>query len=98
MLLLTFSLSSPASCKIVGSLRGTNIILPGKMAHRNNHNERLRMHEMELGATEAVQRHFSRHVVETKPVSQRKLDFEHSRPRWLREMAAEATGVFFFGE
>lgn len=54
------------------------------------------MHEMELGATEAVQRHFSRHVVETKPVSQRKLDFEHSRPRWLREMAAEATGVFFF--
>ena len=56
------------------------------------------MHEMELGATEAVQRHFSRDVVEAKPVSQRKLDFEHSRPRWLREMAAEATGVFFFGE
>lgn len=51
---------------------------------------------MELGATEAVQRHVSRHVVESKPVSQRKLDFEYSRPRWLREMAAEATGVFFY--
>lgn len=29
-------------------------------------------------------------------MSQRKLDFEHSRPRWLREMAGEATGVFFY--
>jgi len=97
VLLLTFPLRFPASCKTVGSLRGTNITLPGKMAHRNSHIERLRTHEMELGATEAVQRHFSREVVEPKPVSQRKLDFEHSRPRWLREMAAEATGVFFFG-
>jgi len=51
---------------------------------------------VELGATEAVQKHFARHVVARKAVSQRKLDFEHSRPRWLREMAAEATGVFFY--
>jgi glycerol uptake facilitator-like aquaporin len=29
-------------------------------------------------------------------VSQRKLDFEHRRPRWLRECLAEATGVFFY--
>lgn len=34
---------------------------------------------MELGATEAVQRHVSRHVVERQAVTQRKLDFEHSR-------------------
>lgn len=51
---------------------------------------------MELGVTEAVQRHATRHVVQPKPVSQRKLDFEHSRPRWLRECFAEATGVFFY--
>lgn len=44
--------------------------------------------------TEAVQRHISRHVIAPKPVSQRKLDFERARPRWLREMMAEATGVF----
>ena len=56
----------------------------------------LHTHELEIGATEAVQKHFSRHVVDARPVSQRKLDFEHSRPRWLREMMAEATGVFFY--
>ena len=37
--------------------------------------ERLETAEMELGATDAVQRHISRKVVEPKPVSQRKLDF-----------------------
>lgn len=46
--------------------------------------------------TEAIQRHISRQVVAQKPVSKRKLAFEHARPRWLREMAAEATGVFFY--
>ena len=51
---------------------------------------------MELGATEAIQRHVSRSVVSAKPVTQRKLDFEHARPRWLRECMAEATGVFFY--
>jgi hypothetical protein len=60
--------------------------------------ERLQTAELELGATEAVQRHISRKVVDTKPVSQAKLDFEHARPRWLREMMAEATGVFFYGQ
>lgn len=65
------------------------------MSHDQMH--RLRTHDMEIGATEAVQRHFSRHVVATKPVTQRKLDYERSRPRWLREMLAEATGVFFYG-
>ncbi|KAF4551365.1 Hypothetical protein D9617_13g098630 [Elsinoe fawcettii] len=57
---------------------------------------RLATNDMEIGATEAVQKHFERHVVATKPVSQRKLNFERSRPRWLREMLAEATGVFFY--
>lgn len=57
---------------------------------------RLNTNDMEIGVTEAAQRHASRHVVAPKPVSQRRLDFEHSRPRWLREMLAEATGVFFY--
>ena len=52
--------------------------------------------DLEIGVTEAVQQHISRNVIAPKPVSQRKLDFEHSRPRWLREMMAEATGVFFY--
>lgn len=63
-----------------------------------SHLERLETHELEIGATDAVQRHVTRKVVEPKPVSQRKLDFEHRRPRWLREMMAEATGVFFYGK
>ncbi|KAK4548856.1 hypothetical protein LTR36_008629 [Oleoguttula mirabilis] len=68
----------------------------------NNHNDygtdlrQLHTNDLELGATEAVQQHISRHVVSARPVSQRKLNFEHSRPRWLREMMAEATGVFFY--
>ncbi|QIW94902.1 hypothetical protein AMS68_000420 [Peltaster fructicola] len=65
------------------------------MSH-DDHLSRLHTHDLELGTTEAVTRHFSRHVVATKPVSQRKLDFERSRPRWLRECMAEATGVFFY--
>ena len=52
--------------------------------------------EIELGATDALQRHITRHVIPPKPVSQRKLDFEHRRPRILRECMAEATGVFFY--
>ncbi|KAF1816210.1 aquaporin-like protein [Eremomyces bilateralis CBS 781.70] len=51
---------------------------------------------MELGVTEAVQKHVHRHVIERHPVTQRRLAFEHSRPRLLREMAAEATGVFIY--
>ncbi|KAK5138029.1 hypothetical protein LTR08_005826 [Meristemomyces frigidus] len=58
--------------------------------------QRLHTNDLELGVTEAVQQHISRNVVAAKPVSQRKLNFEHSRPRWLREMMAEATGVFFY--
>jgi hypothetical protein len=57
---------------------------------------RLRTGELEIGYTEAVQRHANRYVVAPKPVSQRKLNFEHARPRWIRELAAEAMGVFFF--
>ncbi|ESZ92422.1 hypothetical protein SBOR_7181 [Sclerotinia borealis F-4128] len=57
---------------------------------------RLGTRELEIGYTEAVERHANRHVVAPKPVSQRKLDFENARPRWMREMAAEAMGVFFF--
>jgi len=61
-----------------------------------NYLHQLHTNDLEIGATEAIQQHVSRHVVSPKPVSQRKLDFEHRRPRWLREMMAEATGVFFY--
>lgn len=57
---------------------------------------RLHTHDIEIGTTDALQRHISRHVVPPKPVSQRKLDFEAKRPRFLRECMAEATGVFFY--
>jgi len=57
---------------------------------------RLQTGEMELGATEVTRQHIVRPVVGVPPVSQRRLDFEHKRPRWLREMLAEATGVFFY--
>jgi hypothetical protein len=69
----------------------------GENGNANGHAiSRLHTNEMEIGVTEAVQRHATRHVIPPKPISQRKLDFEHARPRWLREMAAEATGVFFY--
>ena len=58
--------------------------------------QRMHTNDMELGVTDAVRRHVQRHVVPPKPVTQRKLDFEHARPRWMREMAAEALGVFFY--
>ena len=58
--------------------------------------QRLHTNDMELGVTDALQQHISRHVIAPKAVSARKLKFEHSRPRILREMMAEATGVFFY--
>ncbi|KAI9732350.1 MAG: hypothetical protein M1834_001557 [Cirrosporium novae-zelandiae] len=60
------------------------------------HLSRLHTNDLELGYTEAIQKHVSRHVVPPKAVSQRKLDYEHWRPRFLRECIAEATGVFFY--
>lgn len=58
--------------------------------------ERLQTYDLELGVTDALQKHTTRHVVRPPPVSQRKLDYEHWRPRFLRECIAEATGVFFY--
>jgi len=58
--------------------------------------QRLHTYDLELGVTDALQKHSTRHVVPAKPVSQRKLDYEHWRPRFLRECIAEATGVFFY--
>ncbi|RMZ82361.1 hypothetical protein DV737_g2103, partial [Chaetothyriales sp. CBS 132003] len=57
---------------------------------------RQHLDDVEIGVSDAIQRHISRHVVSPKPVSRRILDFEHKCPRILREMIAEATGVFFF--
>lgn len=57
---------------------------------------RLQTNDIELGISEALAKHVTRHVVAPKAVSQKKLDFEHHRPRILREMMAEATGVFFY--
>ena len=61
-----------------------------------DHLERAQTADIEIGVSDALQRHITRHVVPPKPVSQRKLDFEHKRPRVLRECMAEATGVFFY--
>lgn len=71
------------------------------MATREQHSDggaarRLQTNDLELGVTEALETHAMRNVVHGRPVSQKRLDFEHRRPRWLREMAAEATGVFFY--
>ncbi|KAF2267468.1 aquaporin-like protein [Lojkania enalia] len=60
------------------------------------HLERLEAQNLELGATDAVQHHVTRKIVQPGPASERELEFEHPRPRWLREMMAEATGVFFY--
>ncbi|KAM0458856.1 hypothetical protein ACHAPV_005846 [Trichoderma viride] len=57
---------------------------------------RLQTHDLELGTTEATQKHIPRNVVPPRRISQRRLDFEHRRPRWLRECIAEATGVFMY--
>lgn len=62
----------------------------------SNDLSRLKTHDIELGVTEAAQKHVSRHIIPPPPVSQGRLNFEHSRPRWLRECVAEATGVFFY--
>lgn len=51
---------------------------------------------MELGVTEATQKHFQRKVVRAPPASLERINYEKKRPRWLREMIAEATGVFFY--
>jgi len=57
---------------------------------------RLHTNDLEIGYTEALEKHLSRHVVSPPQVTQRRLNFEHSRPRILRECMAEATGVFFY--
>jgi hypothetical protein len=57
----------------------------------------LQTHDIELGTADVLHKHLTRHVAAARPVSQRRLNFEHARPRWLREMVAEATGVFFYG-
>jgi hypothetical protein len=62
----------------------------------SNQIERQHTGDIEIGISDALQRHITRHVVAPKPVSQRKLNFEHKRPRVLRECMAEATGVFFY--
>ena len=65
--------------------------------HTENANlYRLQTGELEIGVTEALQRHITRTIHQPPPVSQRRLDFEQSRPRWLREMGAEALGVFLY--
>ena len=57
---------------------------------------RLESHEIEIGISEALSRHIARHVVAARPVTQKTLNYESRRPRWLRECCAEALGVFIF--
>jgi hypothetical protein len=68
------------------------------MAHNGIEDiHRLRSHDVELGISDVLNKHVARHAAHQKPVSQRRLDLEHYRPALLREMCAEATGVFFYG-
>lgn len=57
---------------------------------------RQRTGEMELGVTEATQKHYQRKIVRAPPASASRLAYERKRPKILREMLAEATGVFFY--
>ena len=66
------------------------------MAPDDSNMSRMQTGDIEIGFAEALNRHITRHVVPPPPVSQRKLDFEHRRPRIMRECMAEATGVFFY--
>jgi MIP family channel proteins len=50
----------------------------------------------EVDIKEVVERHVASQEPAWKAVTQRRLDFEHSRPQWLRECLAEATGVFMY--
>ena len=59
-------------------------------------NENVIDDNLEVGYSEALRRHITRHVVQGPPVSQRRLDFEHYRPRLLQECVAEALGTFFY--
>ncbi len=58
---------------------------------------RLQTHDIELGVSDVLQRHVTRHVAQAPPVSQRRLNFESTRPRWFREVVAETIGVFLYG-
>lgn len=65
-------------------------------ANVQEHVHRRQPGEMEVGVTDVVADHAVKHVVHAPPISRRRLQFEKSRPVWLREMMAEATGVFFY--
>lgn len=66
------------------------------MASSGSENLRSEGGDLEMGYTEALRRHVTRHVVERPPVSQRRLGFEHRRPRFLQECVAEAIGTFIY--
>jgi len=53
------------------------------MANGNTNDDlhRLHTHDIEIGISEALEKQITRHVIPPPPVSQRRLDFEHKRPR-----------------
>lgn len=57
---------------------------------------RLETSDIETGIANALQRHVTRHVAPAPKVTQTRLEYERKRPRWLKEMIAEAIGVFIF--
>ncbi|KAL3417975.1 hypothetical protein PVAG01_10985 [Phlyctema vagabunda] len=68
---------------------------PAPIVHHHHHHHHAG-HEMEVGATEAVTSRVSPDDRKPIMVTARRLRFEHARPTWIREMAAEAIGVFIF--
>lgn len=53
--------------------------------------------QLEVGITDAVRQPIPRKVAVPVPVTQRRLDFEHKRPRLVREMIGEIVGMFMCG-
>lgn len=53
-------------------------------------------HAADVDVQEAAAQYIAAHEPVYRPVSERRLEFEHARPALLRQCVAEATGVFFF--
>lgn len=73
---------------------------PTLPADDTNHRENLRRmgtNDVEIGVSDVLQTHVTRHIAHVKPVSQRRLNFEHKRPRVVREIVAETLGTFIYG-
>lgn len=59
------------------------------------HGQQTAPSELGIGITQALQQPAMRKPPPLPAVTQRRLNMEHRRPKWLRELLAEMIGVFF---